>query len=89
MPKLTDGESLKFATVITYNLLIIEKSVALKIYRKLLPIDNFRNLVPLYYIDYSNLNGIYADVLELIKKISTKSSDLLFVELMLFYKDFF
>ena len=89
MPKLTDGESLKFATVVTYNLLIIEKSVALKIYRKLLPIDNFRNLVPLYYIDYSNLTAIYADVLELIKKISTKSSDLLFVDLMLFYKDFF
>jgi hypothetical protein len=88
-PKLTDGESLKFATIVTYNLLTIEKSSALEIYKRLLPIDNFRNLIPLYYIDYSNLTSIYGEVLGLIKQVSNQSSDLLFVELMLYYKSYF
>jgi hypothetical protein len=88
-PKLTDGESLKFATIVTYNLLTIEKSTALNIYKKLLPIDNFRNLIPLFYIDYSNLTSIYGEVLGLIKQVSNQSSDLLFVDLMFYYKSFF
>lgn len=89
IPKLTDGEALKFATIITYHLLLIEKSKAIEIYKKLLPLDNFRNLVPLYYIDYTNLTKIYGSILELIKQISDQNSDILFVELMLFYKSFF
>lgn len=89
IPKLTDGEALKFATIITYHLLLIEKSKAIEIYKKLLPLDNFRNLVPLYYIDYTNLTKIYGSILELIKQISNQNSDILFVELMLFYKSFF
>jgi hypothetical protein len=89
IPKLTDGEALKFATIITYHLLLIEKSRAIELYKKLLPIDNFRNLVPLYYIDYTNLTSTYGIVLELIKKVSNRNSDIFFVDLMLYYKRFF
>lgn len=88
-PNLNDGESLKFATIVSYHLLNIKKNEALEIYKQLIPVANFRNLVTLYYIDYTNLVGLYGDVLLLTKQISNQSSDLFFVKLMLFYKDYF
>ena len=44
--------------------------------------DDFRNNVPLLYVDYSNLNGIYGKVLTIVKQQSKKQDDLLFVSLM-------
>lgn len=86
---LSDSECLKFSTIVTFNLLTIEKEKALAIYKKLLPITTFRNLVPSYYIDYTNLGGIYFEVLQLIKERSLQSSDIFFASLMMFYKRYY
>lgn len=86
---LSDSECLKFSTIVTFNLLTIEKEKALAIYKKLLPITTFRNLVPSYYIDYTNLGGIYFEVLQLIKETSLQSSDMFFTSLMMFYKRYY
>lgn len=88
-PKLGDGGSMKFATLVSFGLLHIKKSKAIKIYDKLLSFESFRNLVPLYYIDYSNLVHQYSEILQLLKQKSKQSSDVLFVDLMTFYKSFF
>ena len=45
--------------------------------------------MPLLYIDYSHLRGIYFKVLTLIKKESPIESDLFFVALMNFYRQFY
>jgi hypothetical protein len=88
-PKLSDGESMKFATLVSFGLLHIKKSKAILIYKKLLPFESFRNLVPLYFIDYSNLVHHYSEILQLLKQNSNHSSDIFFVDLMTFYKSFF
>jgi hypothetical protein len=86
---LKDSECLKFSTIITFRLLTLHRHIALKFYRLLLPIDTFRNLVPLYYIDYTHLTDIYADVLELILEFTTTPSDIFFVNLMFFYRSYY
>jgi hypothetical protein len=86
---LPDSECLKFSTIVTFNLLTIEKEKALAIYKKLLSITSFRKLVPSYYIDYTNLGGIYFEVLQLIKETSPQQSDVFFASLMQFYKRYY
>ncbi len=86
---LPDSECLKFSTIVTFNLLTIEKEKALAIYKTLLPIASFRNLVPSYYVDYTNLGGIYFEVLQLLKETSTQLADLFFVSLMQYYKRYY
>lgn len=80
---------LKFATIITHSFYSINEDKALVIYTSLTKHENFRDSVPLLYIDYSNLNTLYNKVLELVKKYSVKESDLFFVSLMQFYKQFY
>lgn len=86
---LTDSDCLKFSTIVTFRLLTLEKKRAIEVYKALVPLPNFRNLVPLYYIDYTHLVGIYTDVLALIQATSSAPSDVFFVRLMQYYKSYF
>ncbi|MGV1011657.1 MAG: hypothetical protein ACOYBS_04350 [Flavobacterium sp.] len=79
----------KFSTVISLSLLNIPEKKALKIYEALINYDIFRNNIPLLFIDYSNLNSRYYNILKLIEKNAANDSDLLFVSLMFFYKEFY
>ena len=83
------SELLKFATIITHSFYSLNEKRALTIYSDLIKHESFRNTVPLLYIDYSHLRGIYFKVLTLIKKESPIESDLFFVELMEFYRQFY
>ena len=82
-------ELLKFATIITHSFYSLDEKRALTIYSDLLKHESFRNTVPLLYIDYSHLRGIYFKVLTLIKKESSVKSDLFFVALMDCYRQFY
>lgn len=86
---LSDSECLKFSTIVTFHLLTLTKEKALTIYKALMPLATFRNLVPSYYIDYTNLGGIYFEVLDLIKVFSPQPSDVFFAHLMHYYKYFY
>ena len=83
------SELLKFATIITHSFYSLNEKRALTIYNDLIKHESFRSTVPLLYIDYSHLRGIYFKVLTLIKKESPIESDLFFVELMEFYRQFY
>ena len=83
------SELLKFATIITHSIYSLNEKRALIIYSDLIKHESFRNSVPLLYVDYSHLRGIYFKVLTLIKKESPIESDLFFVELMEFYRQFY
>lgn len=87
--KLPDSEILKLSTIITQSLLIIPIKLALKIYQDLIPIDNFRKLIPMFYVDYRNLKGIYSDVLNIIKQSTNCNEDVLFAKLVLSLKSFY
>ena len=80
---------LQFATIITHSFYRIDENKAIIIYNDLIKHASFKNTVPLLYIDYSNLNGIYLKVLRLLAKHSPVISDLFFVMLMEFYRDFY
>ena len=80
---------LQFATIITHSFYRINENKAIIIYNDLIKYESFRNTIPLLYIDYSNLNGIYLKVLRLVEKHSPVVSDLFFVSLMEFYRDFY
>ncbi|MFT5256998.1 MAG: hypothetical protein ACI9KF_000622 [Arenicella sp.] len=80
---------LQFATIITHSFYSIGEDKALIMYNDLLKHENFKNAVPLLYIDYSNLKGVYFKVLKLIEKQSLVASDLFFVTLMGFYRQFY
>lgn len=86
---LSDSEQLKLSTIVTFNLKQLNDKDSLRIYNELIPYENFKNSIPLYYIDYSALNGVYSEILNCISNHSIEESDLLFVELMRFYKSFF
>lgn len=86
---LTDSDCLKFSTIVSFRLLALEQKKAIQIYKALIPIRGFRNLVPMYYIDYTHLGGMYSKILELVQKSSNSRSDTLFVKLMLYYKSFY
>jgi hypothetical protein len=83
------SELLKFATIITHSFYSLNEKRALTIYSDLIKYESFRNTVPLLYIDYSHLTGIYFKVLTLIKKESSVKSDLFFVALMDCYMQFY
>ena len=89
LSKLKFDELLKFATIITHSFYSLNEKKALTIYNDLIKHESFRNTVPLLYIDYSHLRGIYFKVLTLIKKESSIKSDLFFVALMDFYRLFY
>jgi hypothetical protein len=79
----------KFSTTISLSLSNIPEKKALPIYEALMHYDSFRNNIPLLYIDYTNLNSRYYNILNIIEKNAANDSDLLFVSLMKFYKYFY
>ncbi|PQJ74763.1 hypothetical protein [Polaribacter gangjinensis] len=79
----------KFSTIISSTLLSVSEKKALFIYEKLMVYDVFKNNVPLLYIDYTNLNGRYGKILNIVKKTSNNPSDLFFLELMRAYSNFY
>ena len=89
LSKSLDENLLKFATIITHVFYRINEGEALEIYNSLMKHESFKNSVPLLYIDYSNLNKLYSKVLGLVEKHSAEASDLFFVSLMKFYKQFY
>lgn len=84
-----DSNTMKFATIVTHSFYTLTNEDAKKITNYLSTIDNFRNTVPLYYVDYSRLNSRYGKVLASIKSYSKEPSDLLFIELMYSYRCFY
>lgn len=88
---ISDTEIHKFALLVSVKLNSLSQEKAVAVCEKLIPISNFRNNVPLLYIDYSNLMTRYGKVLDLIKKNGASESDVLFVDLMkgfsLFYSE--
>jgi hypothetical protein len=80
---------MKFAIIITMSLSILSDRKSLSIYRTLIEFDNFRNQVPLLFIDYSNLYLRYNQVLQYIAANKANSSDSLFTKLMFAYKDYY
>jgi hypothetical protein len=79
----------KFTTSISISLLQVSEKKALHIYEKLMHHDTFRSSVPLLFIDYSNLKSRYFKILKIVEKNTSDESDLLFVLLMTFYKNFY
>lgn len=79
------SERHKFASIVSVTLLGLNENTALEIYSELLHLQNFRDNVPLLFIDYANLTSRYLNILELINKKSASPSDLLFVSIMKFY----
>ena len=84
------GENLlKFATIITHGFYRVDEASALATYNSLMKHESFKNYVPLLYIDYSKLSTLYSKVLGLVEIHSAEASDLFFVSLMKFYKQFY
>jgi hypothetical protein len=79
----------KFGIIVSLILTSLSEKKVLKIYEELIPYDNFRNYIPLLHIDYTNLHNRYFKVLQLIRSNNATSSDLLFTELMYYYKAFY
>ena len=87
--KLSDSAHSKFAILTTFSFYKLETKVALTIYKMLIPFDSFRNTIPLYFIDYSHLNGYYIEVIKMINELNANESDFLFTSLMKFYQKFY
>lgn len=87
--KLTDSTLSKFAILTSFSFYKIETKVALNIYKVLIPFESFRNSGPLYFIDYSHLNGHYIEVIKMINEFNANASDFLFTSLMKFYQKFY
>jgi len=79
----------KFSTILSTTLLGLEEKNALAIYSELLNLQNFRDHVPLLFIDYANLTSRYGRILDLINKKSDRNSDLFFVSLLRLYLLFY
>jgi hypothetical protein len=79
----------KMGIVISLILSSLTEKKALKIYEALIPLDNFRNNVPLLNIDYLNLSSRYYKINQLIHKNNANSSDLFFSTLMFKYKEYY
>ncbi len=79
----------KFSMIVSTALNSISENRSFRIYQELIPLDFFRNTVPLLYIDYANLIGRYDSVLNLIAGNKATISDLFFVRLMKFYAQFY
>jgi hypothetical protein len=89
LDKVPEGPQMKLGTILSHAFLRISRETALALYKELLPIDSFRNMVPLTYIDYSNLNTLYGDVVILIRALNSNVSDVFFTNLILEYRHFF
>ena len=79
----------KFSTILSISLLSISENKSLSLHRALIQHNNFRNNIPLAYIDYTHLNSRYLKVLGIIEELGDNNSDLLFVSLMKFYNRFY
>lgn len=79
----------KFGIIISLSLSNVTDQKALNFYEALIHCDNFRNFVPLLNIDYSSLHSRYHDILQIIIKNNTSSSDVFFANLMMIYKDYY
>jgi len=79
----------KFSTILSTSLLSISENKSLSLHRALIQHNNFRNNIPLAYIDYTHLNSRYLKVLGIIEELGDNNSDLLFVSLMKFYNRFY
>ena len=51
LDKVPEGPQMKFGTILSHSFLRISRKSAIAIYTELLPIDTFRNIVSLTYID--------------------------------------
>ena len=87
--KLTDNALTKFALLTTFSFYKLETKVALTIYKVLIPLESFRNSIPLCFIDYSHLNGYYIEVIKMINEFNANESDFLFTSLMKFYQKYY
>ena len=87
--KLTNNSLTKFALLTAFSFYKIENKDALAIYKRLIPFESFRNAGPLYFIDYSHLNGYYGEVIRMINAFNANESDFLFSSLMEFYQKFY
>ena len=75
--------------IISSSLNRLSEKKSFTIYENLIDIAAFRNAIPLLYIDYNNLNSRYYKILGFIEKLAANSSDLFFVSLMKYYKNFY
>ena len=89
LDKVPEGPQMKFGTILSHSFLRISRKSAIAIYTELLPIDTFRNMVSLTYIDYTNLNALYGNIILLIQELNKNTSDSLFSGLMLEYMHFY
>jgi hypothetical protein len=79
----------KLSFILYLSLLGLSEKKSLTLYKRLIGINNFRNHVPLLYIDYTNLNSRYLKILATIEELGDNASDLLFVSLMKFLNQFY
>lgn len=79
----------KFSMIVSSSLSRLPENKSLKIYQRLIYLDVFRNYVPLLFIDYNNLKSKYLKILGFIEELAANNSDLLFVSLMKYYKEFY
>ena len=79
----------KFSTILSTSFLNLSEDNYVALYRALIHHNNFRNNIPLTYIDYTHLNSRYLKVLGIIEELGDNNSDLLFVSLMKFYNHFY
>lgn len=79
----------KFGIIVSLILMSLPEKKALRIFEELIHYDNFRNNIPLLHIDYTNLHNTYFKVIQLIQKNNANNSDLLFTELMHYYKSYY
>ena len=86
---ISSQNKIKFSIITTYGLYKLPDKEKIEINKKLIHLESFRNLIPLYTIDYSHLNGYYYDVLKLVKKLNSDESDALFSELMIYLKKYY
>lgn len=87
--KIRNSTLTKFALLTAFSFYKLETKAALAIYKMLIPFESFRNSVPLFFIDYSHLNGYYIEVIKMIKEFNANESDFLFTSLMQFYQKFY
>jgi hypothetical protein len=79
----------KFSMIISSCLNRLSEKKSFTIFENLIDIAAFRNAIPLLYIDYNNLNSRYYKILGFVEKLAENSSDLFFVSLMKYYKNFY
>jgi len=79
----------KFSTILSTSFLNLSEDNYVSLYRALIHHNNFRNNIPLTYIDYTHLNSRYLKVLGIIEELGDNNSDLLFVSLMKFHNYFY